>query len=288
MVAFFVHVALSQECGKRHFLSRVVGGEDAPKHSWPWQVSLRLPGREGNPVHICGGSLIGDEWVVTAAHCVVDRCDRPGNPSLFTVVLGAHERLGTTDVQQSIQVKALYPHEGFSMQHLKNDIALLHLSTTAQLSDKVNLVCLPDQGSRISAGHPCYITGWGRTEGGGNVADILQQGVLPVQSHENCSKVNDDLGPIDETSMICGGSGKANQAGGCQGDSGGPYVCAEYGKWVLRGAVSWGHGLCKTEYFSVFARISSFRDWIDAKIEGKGMSLPIKKLIMYDILTQIK
>ena len=72
---------------------------------------------------------------------------------------GAHERLGTTDVQQSIQVKALYPHEGFSMRHLKNDIALLHLSTTAQLSDKVNLVCLPDQGSRISAGHPCYITG---------------------------------------------------------------------------------------------------------------------------------
>lgn len=122
-----------------------------------------------------------------------------------------------------------------------------------------------------------FYLGWGRTEGGGNVAEILQQGVLPVQSHENCSKVNDDLGPIDETSMICGGSGKANQTGGCQGDSGGPYVCAEYGKWVLRGAVSWGHGLCKTEYFSVFARISSFRDWIDAKIEGKGMSLPIKK-----------
>lgn len=79
---------LSTECGKRHFLSRVVGGEDAPKNSWPWQVSLRLPGREGNPVHICGGSLIGDEWVVTAAHCVVDRCDRPGDPSRFTVVLG--------------------------------------------------------------------------------------------------------------------------------------------------------------------------------------------------------
>ena len=72
---------------------------------------------------------------------------------------GAHERLGTTDVEQSIKVKRLFVHEGFSYRHLRNDIALLQLATPASLSDKVNTVCLPEQGSRVPDGHNCYITG---------------------------------------------------------------------------------------------------------------------------------
>lgn len=86
--------------------------------------------------------------------------------------------------------------------------------------------------------------GWGRTEGDGNVADVLQQGMLPVQSPDECSNTNRPLGRVDEATMVCGGSGQANQPGGCQGDSGGPLVCEEGGKWVLRGAVSWGEGRC--------------------------------------------
>jgi len=79
--------------------------------------------------------------------------------NILILNLGAHERLGTTEVQQEIKVKQLFAHEGFSMQHLKNDIALLQLATPAKLSDKVNTVCLPVQGSRIPDGHRCYITG---------------------------------------------------------------------------------------------------------------------------------
>jgi len=110
--------------------------------------------------------------------------------------------------------------------------------------------------------------GWGRTEGDGNVADVLQQGMLPVQSPDECSNTNRPLGRVDEATMVCGGSGQANQPGGCQGGSAGPHVCEEGGKWVLRGAVSWGEGRCSTEFFTVFARVSSFRDWIDEKISG--------------------
>ncbi|XP_022803817.1 chymotrypsinogen B-like [Stylophora pistillata] len=256
-------------CGKRSFLSRVAGGEDAPRHSWPWQLSLRVLSQDGRLLHICGGSLIRDEWVVTAEHCVVDQDDIPRNPSFYTVIVGAHKRLGTPDVQQTIKVRALFSYEDFSMQHLKNDIALLHLSQPAKLSDKVNPVCLPVQGSEISAGHRCYITEWGMTEGGGNIADTLQQAMLPVQSRNRCSKRWGRLGaPIDKKSMICAGSGKPGEAGGSQGDSDGPYVCEESGKWVLRGDVSWGHRMCRTDLFTVFARISSFRDWIDAKLKG--------------------
>lgn len=66
-------------CGQKPFLSRVVNGENAPQHAWPWQISLRVNGR-----HICGGSLIARNWVVTAAHCV----DRNPRPSGYTVVVG--------------------------------------------------------------------------------------------------------------------------------------------------------------------------------------------------------
>jgi len=75
-----------QGCGKRPSVStsRVVGGAGASEHSWPWQVFLRLFGGR----HICGGSLISNKWVVTAAHSVVSRDGTPGQPGLFTDVVG--------------------------------------------------------------------------------------------------------------------------------------------------------------------------------------------------------
>ncbi|KAL9970706.1 hypothetical protein ACROYT_G023118 [Oculina patagonica] len=261
-------LALCQGCGVRHFTSRVVGGVDAPQHSWPWQISLRMT-RQGRTMHICGGSLISDRWVVTASHCVVNDRDQPNSPKKYTVVVGAHERLGTTTVQQSLKVEKIFAHESFSMTHLRNDIALLKLRTPATVSDKVNTVCLPAHGSRIADGHKCYITGWGRTVGGGSAANTLQQAMLPVVSHNQCHQTNSKMLPVDESSMVCAGSGVANQAGGCQGDSGGPFVCEENGKWVLRGAVSWGHYKCQTDHFTVFSRVSSFRNWIDNKIQGE-------------------
>lgn len=119
--------------------------------------------------------------------------------------------------------------------------------------------------------HVCiktYLTGWGRTVGGGSAADTLQQALLPVVSHQQCVQKNSYIVPVDETSMVCAGSGVANQAGGCQGDSGGPFVCEENGKWVLRGAVSWGNPMCRTDHYTVFARISNFLDWISQNMAG--------------------
>ncbi|XP_027047208.1 chymotrypsinogen B-like [Pocillopora damicornis] len=249
-------VSHSKGCGVKPYTARVVNGENASPHSWPWQISLRVNGR-----HICGGSLIDKDWVVTAAHCV----DRNPNPSGYTVVVGAHSRLGSTTVQRTHRLKKLFKHEGYSGRHLRNDIALLQLERPITASSKVNTVCLPESRSRIPAGTQCYITGWGRTVGGGSAANILQQARLPVASHSDCSRINGRLLPVDDTSMICaGGQGK----GGCQGDSGGPFVCAEKGRWVLRGAVSWGHRMCRTDHYTVFARLSSFIEWINRKKSG--------------------
>ena len=98
---------------------------------------------------------------------------------------------------------------------------------------------------------------------GGSAAPDYQQAPLPVASDNRCQSVNGYMVRIDPTSMICaGGQGR----GGCQGDSGGPFVCNEGGRWVLRGAVSWGHKMCRTDHFTVFARVSSFIGWINQRI----------------------
>jgi len=256
LVLLVLVVSSSHGCGNKPFSARVVNGENASPHAWPWQISLRVNGR-----HICGGSLIANDWVVTAAHCV----DRNPRPSGYTVVVGAHHRTGSTSVQRTFRLRQLFKHEQFSMRQLRNDVALLQLDGSISASSQVNTVCLPSSGSRVQEGTQCYITGWGRTVGGGSAAYTLQQAMLPVAEHSACNRVNGRLVPVDERSMVCaGGQGK----GGCQGDSGGPFVCNEGGRWVLRGAVSWGHSQCRTDHYTVFARVSSFIGWINSKMSA--------------------
>lgn len=244
----------------RPAFSRVVNGQDASPHSWPWQISLRVRGG-----HICGGSLIRDDWIVTAAHCVY----RNPNPSGYTVVVGGHRRTGSTSVQQTLKVKTLHKHSGFTMQNLKHDVAVLQLERPVKLSDKVNTICLPDKDADLNS--KCYITGWGRISGGGPAADILQQAKLPLVSHTDCRK---KYGSVDRNAHLCAGEGRAAASGGCNGDSGGPLACEMGGKWYLHGAVSFGRRNCPTTHFTVFARITSYKSWILNKIGEGGPNPP--------------
>ena len=96
---------------------------------------------------------------------------------------------------------------------------------------------------------------------------------MPVVDHQTCAKANKDLLPVDEQSMLCAGYATArNVISGCQGDSGGPFVCEENGRFVLHGAVSWGHPRCEAENsYTVFARVSSYVDWINDKMVIGGL-----------------
>lgn len=238
----------------------MVNGDEATPNSWPWQISLRYRDYPDYYAygHICGGSLIENDLVLTAAHCV----NFNSKPDMFKVTVGSHYREGSpTAVQETINVINITYHENYNDQTVENDVALLKLEWPITASDQVNKVCLPEnRRDQIPLGISCYITGWGRTIGGGSAAEVLQEALLPVANDTTCREKMAVVGTVYRKLMLCAG---AQGKGGCQGDSGGPLVCEENGKWVLRGVVSWGTGWCYTDYYTVFARVSNFVKWIE-------------------------
>nr|XP_060644379.1 chymotrypsin-like protease CTRL-1 [Anolis sagrei ordinatus] len=228
-------------------VERIVNGENAVSGSWPWQVSLQ----SSTGSHFCGGSLINENWVVTAAHCQV----RAGS---HYVVLGEYDRSSAAEpIQRRSIVKAI-TNPGWDSRNLNNDITLLKLSSPAQLNARVSPVCLASSTETLPAGLKCVTTGWGRTSGtASGSAARLQQVALPLVTVNQCQQY---WGSRITSSMVCAGGAGASS---CQGDSGGPLVCQKGSAWTLIGIVSWGTTNCNVGTPAVYTRVSKFRNWIE-------------------------
>ncbi|XP_051525978.1 chymotrypsin-like elastase family member 2A [Myxocyprinus asiaticus] len=235
-------------------VTRVVGGEDVRPHSWPWQISLQYSSGS-NWGHTCGGTLISNEWVLTAAHCI-------SSSRTYRVYLGKHNLKEEEDGSVAIPAGKIIVHEGWNSFIIRNDIALIKLQTPITPSDKIAPACLPVDGDILPNNAPCYVTGWGRLYTNGPIADNLQQALLPVVDYPTCSRF-DWWGSQVTQNMVCaGGDGVV---AGCNGDSGGPLNCkGNDGAWEVHGIVSFGSGLsCNYQKKpTVFTRVSAYIDWI--------------------------
>ncbi|XP_017782137.1 PREDICTED: chymotrypsin-1-like [Nicrophorus vespilloides] len=224
---------------------RIVGGSKAPAGAFPYQISLR--GIFGG--HSCGGSIINDQWILTAAHCV-----QGSSPSSLNVVVGSNQ-LNAGGEKYKVS-KVIY-HENYDSSAIKNDVAVLKLEKPLTFSKTVQPI--PLASSSIGANEDCVLSGWGTTTYPGNTPNDLQFINLKTLSVKDCQE-RQAPNPVFD-SQVCTFTQKGQ--GACHGDSGGPLVAG--GKQI--GIVSWGRP-CGIGYPDVFTRVYSFLSWIEKNIKN--------------------
>ncbi|XP_067942013.1 ovochymase-like [Watersipora subatra] len=234
---------------------RIVGGDEAARHSWPWQVSLRTV---SSNFHFCGGSIISERWIATAAHCVDG-----DSPSTLKITSGEHDKGTSSGREMDHAVEKIIMHEGYDGNGagFPNDIALVKLQQPMRFDDYRNAICLADEDEVFVGDHNCFITGWGNTQGTGD-DEVLNELSVNVWEQAECRNVWGST--YVNSGHICVGTG---DTGACNGDSGGPLACQKtrdgVTRWILAGATSWGRTGCQTAgYPSVYSRISYFRSWL--------------------------
>ncbi len=256
--------------------AKVIGGDVAEEGAWPWQVALVMA---GEPVSVdtqfCGGSLVLDTWVLTAAHCV-HMADEQGNwadlaPGALSVLVGTNKLDGSGDV---VPVERIIRHPSYLGTEFDYDIALVKLTRAPKVAYKT--VEVPDANFSAVLNQPgvtTIVTGWG-LQNGGKMSPELRQAQIQMLDREQCNTAMmearaeeaakgfayaadvfalrdedayalwDELVakapmPMSEN-MICSGTYEGGKSS-CNGDSGGPLVVPlQDGSYIQAGVVSWG------------------------------------------------
>jgi len=251
-----LNVALAKDVIIGHPL--IVGGENASVGEFPYQVSIKV--WEVNNVslnmHFCGGFIVDELHVVTAAHCL-----RDFPVTLMEVVAGASNMKINETTQQYRDLKRGVMHPLYSRNTSSHDAGVITLTEPLVWTEWVQPIPLRPIGSPLRPYVSCVNTGWGSSHPDGisfPLPDVLQKVELVTYPWEVCRAAYESEKEVDE-SMMCAGNPDEDGHGACSGDSGGPLVCYEDGNAFLAGIVSWGPvmpcGLA--EFPGVFADVSN-------------------------------
>ncbi|XP_068142887.1 brachyurin-like [Drosophila tropicalis] len=237
---------------------RITNGVIAERNQFPYQVGLMLYVNGG--AAWCGGTLISNRWVVTAAHCT---------DSLTTgvdVYLGAWDRTDKKEDGQQVifvETKNVIVHENWIAETITNDISLIKLPVPIQFNEHIQPANLPVKSNSYETynGQSAIASGWGKiSDSASGATDLLRWAEVPIISNTGCTPWY--FGMIGSTNICIKTTGGTST---CNGDSGGPLVLND-GSNTLIGATSFGIALgCEVGWPGVFTRITSYLDWIEEK-----------------------
>lgn len=231
--------------------NRIINGIPAKRGQFPWQVAII-----SDDNYFCGGSLISDTWVLTAAHCTDNRTS-------FVVYLGTVHLIDRDSGSVTQVTSKSIVHSEYNNTSFSNDIALIQLPEPVDFSLYISPVRLPSRSQLTTdfVGQTVRISGWGRVSDlSTNLPDTLQYADMSVISNLQCL---DTFASYITGTKICVST--ADKRSPCKGDSGGPLVIQEDdGRYTEIGIVSFGHASgCQMGFPVVFTRVTSFLDWIE-------------------------
>uniref|UniRef100_A0A8C5KGF1 Granzyme B n=1 Tax=Jaculus jaculus TaxID=51337 RepID=A0A8C5KGF1_JACJA len=177
----------------------IIGGHEAKPHSRPYMAFLQIFKQDS--LIKCGGFLIREDFVLTAAHC---------SGSSINVTLGAHNIKKPERTQQIISETRLIPHPDYTSNDYSNDIMLLKLERKAKLTAAVQPIKLPTRKTQVNPGDMCDVAGWGMKTPLGKSSDTLQEAELQVQEDQKCE--SHLPGYYNIASEICAGDPKIKRS----------------------------------------------------------------------------
>ncbi|XP_055624213.1 transmembrane protease serine 9-like [Toxorhynchites rutilus septentrionalis] len=243
----------------------IVQGSDTVAGEWPWHVAIYQSSRRETK-YVCGGTLISEQFVLTAAHCVTSK------ENGYQLAAGRlFVRLGVLDLDalntQTLQqhgIERIHKYANFSNGSLNDDIALLELNTLAQFNKFVQPACVNQVENLV--GENMTAIGWGLTEDD-EISAILKKAQMPAVEDITCLKSNRELfGNALDEGIFC--AGYANGTSVCNGDSGGGLFMKRDNVWYLAGIVSFSESrsgnskFCRTDGYAAFTKVQKYLPWI--------------------------
>ncbi len=249
---------------------KILGGTPSNTTQWPWMTGLVKINLSPFDGIFCGGSLIAEKWVLTAAHCVIDE-----NIRTFDVIVN-YAQLDKTSGER-LSIKRIIIHPLFDNLTLNNDLALLELSTP---SNQQPIILLSSYSSQDAAEKPAIALGWGTLSDTENIYPTdLQQVELSIVGNSQCSKLLPDV----TENMLCAGSASVKRDT-CRGDSGGPLIVFDENSqsWRQAGITSWGIGCAIKGFSGVYTRVKNYAALISDIICSKD-EIPTPAILSLDV-----
>merc|ERR1711971_955524 len=243
--------------------NRIVGGTESRQGDWPWAVVLGTKNTFSNRFSVqCGGTLLDQTTVLTAAHCF----DQSGGPNV--VRLGDHDINTSSDGAQAVDVsiRRIIQHPGWDSNSLENDIAILKLSQPIQYSRDIRRACMPtayrgqDLPSVLARPQP-IVVGWGSTSTGTGPTNRLRQAPVQMVTQEQCAQAYRQVSRVTiGATKLCAGEGTRDT---CNGDSGGGLFSRNLGGgFAVVGVTSFGVECARDDFPGVYTRVDEYLPWI--------------------------